>query len=164
MIDLRRDHEKTYRIVYDPSVQAPASTREDRLYAARIACKYGHIGVWGPDLLSASTDRRLVMSRLAALPFVRVVQTGDAELQVVFPPEPANVTQVAQLLRAYRRKQVSDAERARLAAMSAAHGFRRISDDEHSGESGVSEPEDDPGAIPGPQSPGAPASPSLTGA
>lgn len=123
MIDLKARYRREYRITLDESATIPGQTQEERLWLYRIPCKYGHIYVHGTDTLGAYTDRRLIVSRLIALPGVKVHQRGDSECSVTFQPE--HLENVAQLLQARRRRQVPEAERQRLAQMSATHGFKR---------------------------------------
>jgi hypothetical protein len=108
-IDLKARFGARYRMTLDESARTPGSTREDKLWGRRIPCKYGHIGVWGSDTLSAHTGRRMVVGRLAALPFVKVAQRGDREITVTFAPE--HIVPVAELLRARMRPALTDEQR-----------------------------------------------------
>ena len=57
------------------------------MWLYQVPCRFGHIGVWGENLLSAYASGRLMTGRLASLPGVRVVQRGDDEVQVTFTPD-----------------------------------------------------------------------------
>jgi hypothetical protein len=120
MIDLRVLANRRYRIALEPPATGGGGVPDaDRPWYYRIPCKLGHIGVWSHDRLSASTDRRNMRSRLEAIPDARVVQRGDLELTVTFPPE--RLEEVAELLHAYKRRRLSgatlDAACARLASI-----------------------------------------------
>jgi len=119
-IDLARRFSGRFRIVYEEQVALwPPG---ERVWLARVACHGGHVGVQGGDRLVAFTNRPRLGRQLRALPFVIGAQ-GDAEVRIVFPVE--FVELVLTLLRPRRRRQVSAAQRERLATMGAAHRFRR---------------------------------------
>jgi hypothetical protein len=118
MIDLKAQFGRTYRIVMDPSAEQDTGEAE-RLWFYRISCRSGFLSVHGPETLAAWTDSRPMIARLIALPGVRVHQRGDREVRVLFGPEILDA--VADLLRARRRRQVSDAERQRLRSLSEQH-------------------------------------------
>ena len=120
MIDLKGLAGKRYRVALDKS-RSDEPSRAERLWLYQIPCMYGHIGVWGENTLSAYTDRKLVMKRLAAISGAKVVQQGDSEVQVTFPPERLHA--VAQLLRARVKRQVSEEDRQKLIARLAARRF-----------------------------------------
>ncbi|MGH7787647.1 MAG: hypothetical protein ACRERC_12310 [Candidatus Binatia bacterium] len=117
-IDLAATYGDRYRISSEP--QAALWPPADRLWLARIACLHGHVGVQGGRRLVAFTDRARIGAQLRALPGIERAQ-GDAEVRAVFDVD--HLSAVLALLRPYRRRQVSAAERARLAAMGAAHRF-----------------------------------------
>ena len=96
--------------------QAAEWPPSDRPWLARIACRHGYVGVHGGDRLYAFTDRARIGARLRALPFIERAQ-GDTETRVVFHVD--HLEAVLAILRPYRRRQVSKAERQRLAAMGA---------------------------------------------
>lgn len=92
----------------------------DRSWLARTACRYGHVGVQGDERLAAFTDPPRIGAsserwRLSCR------RRGDAEVRVVFHVE--HPSEVLAILRPDRRRQVSEAERARLAAVGATHRY-----------------------------------------
>ena len=117
-LDLAALYGHRFRIVYEE--QAGEWPVADRPWLARIACHGGHVGVQGGDRLHAFTDRPRIGAQLRALPFPERAQ-GDAEVRVVFHVD--HLEAVLAILRPYRRRQVSEAERERLRAMGAAHRF-----------------------------------------
>ncbi len=121
MIDLKKFAGVRYRMVLDESAELDTD-HESRLWYYRIPCKYGFIAVHGPKTLSASTNRRIMAGRLATLPGVKVRQRGDSEVTVTFPPDCLDA--VANLLQAKRRRRLSDAHKASLAASNAEFRFQ----------------------------------------
>jgi len=113
VIDLKELAGKRYRVALDKS-RSDEPSRAERLWLYQIPCLYGHIGVWGENTLSAWTDRRLMISRLIALPGTTVVRRGDSEVQVTFPPERLHA--VAQLLKARVKRQLTPEQREKLVA------------------------------------------------
>lgn len=108
-----------FRIVYEEQVaEWPVA---DRPWLARIACRYGHVGVQGGEQLYGFTDHPVIGRRLRALACVERAQ-GDSEVRIVFPVD--HLPAVLALLRPYRRRQVSATERERLRAMGEAHRFQ----------------------------------------
>jgi hypothetical protein len=111
-LDLAACYGHRYRIVYEEQVaEWPAA---ERLWLARIACRHGHVGVQGGERLHAFTDRPRIGAQLRRLPFVEQAQ-GDVEVRIVFHLD--HLDAVLALLKPYRRRQVSEAERERLRAM-----------------------------------------------
>jgi hypothetical protein len=105
MLDIRALYGKTYRLKMDESASIPGQTAADRLWLQQIRCRYGHIYPHSVDTLGAYTDRRLIIGRLIAIPGVTLHQLGDSECSVIF--DPAHLPQVAELLRAYKRRRLS---------------------------------------------------------
>jgi hypothetical protein len=118
MIDLKARFGRQYRVTLDPSAEQDPGEAE-RPWHYRIPCRSGFISVHGPETLAAWTDSRPMIARLVAIPGVRVHQRGDHEVRVLFGPETLDA--VADLLRARKRRQVSDAERQRLRSLSEQH-------------------------------------------
>lgn len=121
MIDLEDACRGRYRIEFDESALIPGQTREERLWLEQIPCKYGHIYIHGRDKLGAYCDRPRIFERLMAIPGTARLQVVDRELSVSF--HPAQLEEVAELLQARRRRQLTDEERERLAAIGAAFRF-----------------------------------------
>ena len=111
-INLAERYGHRYRIVYEEQVaEWPVA---ERSWLARIACRYGHVGVQGGEFLHAFTDRARIGAKLRALPFVERAQ-GDAEVRIVF--HVAHLAEVLAILRPFRRRQgLSEAQRAALDA------------------------------------------------
>jgi hypothetical protein len=107
MIDLKAQFGKRYRITLDPS--AVGEPRAEHAWYYRIACKRGFVSVHGKDTLAAWTDRRLLKSKLASVPGVKVHQEGDAEIRVLFPVE--CLDGVLEVLQPYVRRQLSPEQR-----------------------------------------------------
>jgi hypothetical protein len=105
---------KRYRITLDPSVQDDSSKAERR-WLCRIPCKYGFISIHGPDTLAAFANTSIMAGKLVAVSGVKVHQRGDREVRVLVAPDMLDA--IADLLRARRKRQVSEAERDRLAAI-----------------------------------------------
>ena len=125
VVDLKRLAGRRYRIVLDESAELDGSIADCPWYH-RIPCRYGHIGVWGENTLSAYASGRIITGKLAAILGVRVVQRGDSEIQVTFAPELLET--VASVLGARQRRRVTlteeqKAERRRL--MLAVHDLKR---------------------------------------
>lgn len=108
--DLKALASTVYRLTLDPSADIVGQTTAERAWLYRIPCKYGHIYVHGSNLLGGYTDRRMMKSRLLAVPGVTPHQVGDTEASVTFPPEA--FPSVADLLQARRRRQYSEATKA----------------------------------------------------
>ncbi len=111
-IDLAERYGRRYRIRHEE--QAAEWPPADRPWLARIACRYGHVGVQGGERLHAFTDRPVIGRRLRALPFLDHAQ-GDQEVRVVFHVD--HLAEVLAILRPYRRRQLSAEQRAAKAAL-----------------------------------------------
>jgi hypothetical protein len=112
VINLKNEYGKTYRITLDESASIDGQTQEERLWLYQIPCKFGHIFVQGENTLGAYCNRIKVIPRLIALPGVRVKQRGDREVNVAF--DPAQLAEVAQILRARKRMSLSPERREQL--------------------------------------------------
>jgi len=117
-IDLAERFGRRYRIASEE--QAADWPLAERVWLAQIRCRFGHVGVQGGERLYAFTDRRRIGTTLRALPFLERAQ-GDDEVRVVFHVD--HLDAVLAILKPYRRRQVSEAERERLRAAGAAHRF-----------------------------------------
>jgi hypothetical protein len=130
-IDLKALAGVKYRVTLDPS--AAGEPLADRPWFYRIPCKFGFIGVHGPETLMAHCRSRRLFARLLAIPDVTARQRGDREINVTFPP--GRLDDVAQLLAARRcRPRLSAERRAELIARGETFRFRR-----------------GPGEVPGPE-------------
>ncbi|MEO8601255.1 MAG: hypothetical protein ABI629_01630 [bacterium] len=111
-VDLAARFGAVYRLGWEPDGAALASTpRDDWPWLRRVRCRYGVVYPIGADILAAWTDRRRVGAQLRALPLV-LTSRGDLETVVRFHVDDAEP--VLEILRAYRRRRPSDAERDRL--------------------------------------------------
>jgi hypothetical protein len=124
-VNLRERFGRQYRVTYEESYYAERGdgARADDPALQIIRCERGHIYPWDASMLAASTDTRGSTARkLAALDFTTVHQDGDDGMTILFPVE--RFPEVAALMHPRRRRQVSEAERARLAAMGGKYAFR----------------------------------------
>jgi hypothetical protein len=88
-----------------------------------ILCQRGEIYPYGGVLLAVDVDGRPVTARRLAKLGLRLVQDGDNEKTFVFPVE--QFAQVAKIVKPRRHRQVSDAEKRRLADLARRHGFQK---------------------------------------
>jgi hypothetical protein len=125
-IDLKAIAADRYRLTLDESASLPSTdpTAETKAWCRQIPCRYGHIGVHSDRELSAYCSASRLFRSLLEIPTTRQRQRGDSELTVTFEPE--HLEQVADLLKARRKRQISDSERQRLAAMSREHSPFRV--------------------------------------
>jgi hypothetical protein len=80
--------------------------------------QYGHV--------LALADRARLIAPLIGISGVTLHQRGDTECTVTFPADdPVAFEQVARILKPYVKRQVSEAERERLAELSATHSLLR---------------------------------------
>jgi hypothetical protein len=122
-VDLQARFGRRYRVSFEASGVTRSQWPEaDRAWLLEIRCRRGVVYSQGGDVLAAVTDRPLIGRRLRRLPCILSVR-GDIETIVTFHVDDAPA--VFAQLHPYRRRQVSTAERQRLAALSARHGFRK---------------------------------------
>lgn len=111
-IDLKALFAHRYHTDYDESHYAergPAARLHDP-WLVTIPCRFGHIYPHGGQLLGAATNGRgPVATRLAALPCVTVIQNGDDGVNVLF--DVADFAEVARVMKAHRRRRLSDDKR-----------------------------------------------------
>jgi len=113
-IDLQEQFGRRYRIGWEAGGATRYQMPEaDRPWLLELRCRYGSVSPHGGALLQAMTDRPRLGTKLRALPCVLSAR-GELETVVVFHVKDAAV--VFSLLKPYRRRQISEAERARLAA------------------------------------------------
>ncbi len=121
MINLKEQYGDRYRVTYEESYHAERSkhTVEDP-WLMIIPCKYGHICPWTETELAACTDRPgNIPNRIANIKGTKVHQYGDDGSNILFPLDVFD--QVAEIMQPRKRRQISDAERKRLAEM----GFKK---------------------------------------
>ena len=117
-IDLKTLAGKRYRLQYDESRQG----REESPWLLIVPCRYGHIYPHSAELLGIAINTRAMGHKLAKLPGVTVLQEADDGFNLACPPK--LFAAVAKIMGARRKKQVSEAERNRLAAMGKATRIR----------------------------------------
>ncbi len=125
MIDLKSLVGDRYRIALDESATMEPS-RIERLWLARIPCRYGFISVHGHETLAAYTGRSKMATKIVAMNGVKVYQRGDKEARVLFTID--RLDAIADLLKAKRRVRLSPEERARRSEQMKSLINRRISD------------------------------------
>jgi hypothetical protein len=123
-INLRERFGRRYKIGWDTAYD-PKHRPKDKLdpWMMLILCQRGEIYPYGGDLLAVDIDGRPVTARRLAKPGLRLVQDGDNEKTFVFPVE--QFAQVAKIVKPRRCRQVSDAEKRRLADLARRHGFQK---------------------------------------
>jgi hypothetical protein len=124
-INLEERFGRRYRIAWEAGGKTkPLWPREEWPWLMELRCHGGKAYPWGGELLQAYTDRRRTGAQLRALPCVLDAK-GDDEVVVRFHVD--HIEQVLAILKPYRRRQVSEAERERLRAL----GFQRQGDKSH---------------------------------
>jgi hypothetical protein len=109
-----------YRITLDESATVDRS-QESKDWCVQIPCKHGHIGTHSDRELSAYCRSRRMISRIISVPTARVVQEGDQEIRIAFHPE--HLDAVADLLKARRKRVLTEEQRRHLANIGAASRF-----------------------------------------
>ena len=82
-----------------------------------IPGRYGRIEWTGGPELAVYSDRPRLFARLWAIPGVRQHQTGDDEMRALLPPEA--LAQVAQVIKARRRRSLTPGRARRMGARTA---------------------------------------------
>jgi hypothetical protein len=121
-VDLKTLAGDRYRIVLDPSAGDDPS-HAGRPWFYRVACKYGFIGVHGGSTLAVHCDRRRLFAALLAIPGGRVWQRGDREITVLVDAE--HLDAAAGILKARRRRRLTEEQRERLVAAGQRNWFSR---------------------------------------
>ena len=114
-IDLKAEFDDVYRIDSEETRQ-PGQHWDPWL--AQIRCRYGHIYVHGGDELGVSVNSGRVgtAGTIRRMKCVRVVQDGDdGEVNAVFHRR--HLDEVLDVMKPYRRVQLSEEERARRAEL-----------------------------------------------
>lgn len=120
-INLEERFGARYRVRFEANgTTKPRWDREDWPWLMEIHGRYGMVYPQGSDILQAMTKRRRIGAQLRALPCVLTAR-GERETVITFHIDDAPA--VFQLIKPYRRRQVSAAERERLATLSTRFGF-----------------------------------------
>jgi hypothetical protein len=117
-INLRERFGDRYRVRHEESHhhQYGDHARVDDPWLQIIACRHGHIYPQGGKMLAASTNKRgSVAGALVRLECTTILQDGGDGVNVAFHVD--HFDEVAAILKPRRKRQVSDKERTRLAAM-----------------------------------------------
>ena len=122
-INLQEQFGQQYRITFDPAYN-PKHVPRDKLDAwmMLIPCRRGVIYPHGGDLLIVEVDgRRVTANRLATWTAPRRIKRATSFLAVTF--DVADFDEVAAIVKPKRHRQVSEAERQRLATIGATTRF-----------------------------------------
>lgn len=120
-IDLAALYGDHYRVGFQGGTRPRQSVAgSERPWHLEIRCRYGRVYPRGGDVLAAWTDHPRIGARLRRLPFILSAQ-GDAETVVTFHVGDAGA--VLAILRPYRRRLVTAAQRERLRRIGAASRF-----------------------------------------
>jgi len=101
-----------FQISYDPAVGDVTGMLRDRIdpWMIQISGKYGTIYPYGHDRLAVDVDHHpIIAMRLTVLGCCELVQDGDDEKTFAF--DVADFDTVAEIIRPYLRRQLSDEER-----------------------------------------------------
>ena len=123
-INLQQQFGNRFRVTYEESYYAERGdrARAEEPWLMIIPCKHGEIYPFGDDDLVASTKIAGGIARvLKALPFATTHQDGTDGVDVRFPV--GRFDEIAEIMKPKRRRQVSDAERRRLAEMGSKFRF-----------------------------------------
>jgi hypothetical protein len=116
-INLQEQFGTRYRITFDPAY-SPKHVPRDKLNPCmmQMPCQRGVVYPHGGGLLAVEVEgRRVTANRLRQLDCTTTFQEGDSFLAVTF--HAADFDKVAAIVKPKRRRQVSDAERLRLASI-----------------------------------------------
>ena len=119
-VNLAEHFGRRYRIGWEADGATKSQwAAEERPWLMEIRCRYGVIHPLGGEILcGVVTDHSGVARRLTLLPCIRQTRGDGVELRVHFHVEDAPA--VFAVMRPYRRRQVSEGERARLRAIGVA--------------------------------------------
>jgi hypothetical protein len=84
--------------------------KDERVWLLEVRCRSGVVYAHGGEILAAATDRRGIGARLRRLPFILSAR-GDHETVVTFADD--DVEAVFAILKPYRRRRLSEAQRVR---------------------------------------------------
>jgi hypothetical protein len=124
-INLKERFGNKYRVTHEEicAAERPEYRAAEEVWLQIIPCERGHICPWGGENLAAcTTTAGPTVNRLKALPFTKVVQDGDDGANVLFHVD--HFEEVAAIMHPRRRRQVSEAERARLRGVGAKYRFQ----------------------------------------
>ena len=116
-INLQEQFGTRYRVTFDAAYN-PKHVPRDKLDPCmmQMPCQRGVVYPYGGDLLAVEVEgRRVTANRLRELDCTTTFQEGDSFLAVTF--HVADFDEVAAIVKPRRRRQVSDAERQRLASI-----------------------------------------------
>jgi hypothetical protein len=111
VINLKEIVGKRYKITLDESYEAGADDN-GKLWYYRIEARSGHVYVHSETQLGVYVKGRLKIGMVGAIPGLRLHQRGDLEATYVFAPE--LLDRVATEIKAKKRRQLSDEQKARL--------------------------------------------------
>jgi hypothetical protein len=123
-VNLKKRFGKQCQIRYEESyyTQYGLRARVDDPWLQIIPCRRGHICPWGGSTLAAVTDwAGPTACKLAALDFAMVHQDGSDGVTVLFPVE--RFSEVAELMRPRRRRQMTEEQRLAAAERLAKYAF-----------------------------------------
>lgn len=121
-LDLETRFGRRYRIVPADETEYRETPVGERAWCVEIRCHHGGVYPFGGTRLAAYSRTGVTGGKLRRLPFILSAR-GDEEVVIVFEAE--HLSAVLAILRPYRRRQVSEAERERLREMGAVHRFGR---------------------------------------
>jgi hypothetical protein len=123
-LDLRAIANNRYRLSRDPSAAIVPQDEEDRAWLARVLCRHGWIGINSETELASYCAEPQIRRHLLRLEGAKLRQDGDRECLISIPA--AGFDEAARLLRARRKRQLTDEERARRKAAMVALRLRPL--------------------------------------
>jgi hypothetical protein len=127
-VNLRQRFGRRYRIRWEgDGVTRYQWPEDERQWLMELRCKRGVISPWGGELLQAWTDKPRIGAQLRRLSCV-IRACGDEEVVIRFHVD--DLEQVLAVLKPYRRRQLSEAQKEQLRAV----GFQRQARQLHFGE------------------------------
>jgi len=122
-INLQERFGRRYRIGWEADGATKAQTpREEWPWLMELLCRHGKVYPWGGELLQACSYTGATGAKLRRLPFVLHAKGGE-ETVIRFHVD--HIEQVLAVLKPYRRRQVSEAEKERLTEMGERFRFSR---------------------------------------
>jgi hypothetical protein len=120
-VNLQERFGQRYRVGWEADGSTRAQwPREEWPWLMELRCHHGKVYPWGGDLLEAVTDGSNIGAQLRRLPFVLATR-GHEETVIRFHVD--HLPEVLAVLKPYRRRQLSEAEKERLRAMAAPYRF-----------------------------------------